>query len=229
MTDDGDYDDDGIPDSQDSDFHDSDGNGIPDNEETDSGRRDSSGLETVIINGQELSKIEGLGGTLFLNSDRQVVATQEPDGDIRFENGTTYTQMAHETGWDILHGTDGSTMTESESVTGLVGLSTDGGSSSEPSNNAGTLVFDESAECAPDSGFDDFWKTVGISENQSSETSSDPKPKPAEVSSQQSRYDEYVKQKTAGTSADDNLLLAALAIIVFILVVAAVYALLLIG
>lgn len=108
-----DSDNDGVPDNEDSD---NDNDGIPDDQE----RTDWFGNHVIEINGQQVTQMEDVfGNPVMLGDDREVVATVEPDGDIRMEDGPTYVNLDDESGWRDYRGTDGSTLTIKETMSGF--------------------------------------------------------------------------------------------------------------
>jgi len=116
MSDDGDYD--GDFDGADGD---ADDDGIQDDRELDSDREDAFGHEAVQINGEWFTQTQDpFGNTVLVDGDRNVVATVESDGDIRMENGPTYTSMDEPiVGRGFYRGTDGSTLTPTDGPTGI--------------------------------------------------------------------------------------------------------------
>ncbi len=118
MSDDYDYDGDG----------DADNDGVLDSQELDSDVHNMAGNELVSVDGRDLYQGQDpFGNTVLMDADRNVVATVEPDGDIRMEDGPTYTSTDSTIGRDFYHGTDGSMMTPTDGLTGITDYDITGG------------------------------------------------------------------------------------------------------
>ena len=111
----GDYDGDG-----DSEYGGDDGDGF------DSDMTGSDGNPIVYVNGEALTEMDSPQGRILVDGDRNVVATKEPDGDIRFEDGHTLTEVDDGSGYREYSSTEGGVVTMRDGTTGLTDYQTDG-------------------------------------------------------------------------------------------------------
>lgn len=131
--------------------NDTDNDGVPDDRDLNTTMRATDGSQMTTINGETVYQSEdGFGNTVWINDDREVRYTSQLDGDLYDErSGVTYTRSEGEIGWETMHGTDGSVITEVVGITGLpdyqsegggAGTSSDGSEMGDATEGGGSLV-----------------------------------------------------------------------------------------
>ncbi len=112
-----DWNNDGIPDSD----QDSDGDGVPDDQDLESGMRATDGSQIISFNGETYFQgTDPFGNPVLMDVDRNIAYTGQPDGEWQRESdGVTFIPLENEIGWEAMHGTDGSYVSQVDGITGL--------------------------------------------------------------------------------------------------------------
>jgi len=104
---------------------DADNDGIPDDQELQSDVSGAGG-DRVLLDGKWVYQVQGpWGETLLVDDNREVLVTVQKDGDLYMEgSGETLTSMGNTIGWDRYHGSRGSDVSVVDDTSGITDYQT---------------------------------------------------------------------------------------------------------